>query len=165
MNLLTKNLAKRTAFRLALAVAAVVLLIDQLSKNWARDTYGDSAPGEIIGTWLRFTYRKNPGAAFSSFTGSGQLIGFVAIGVALFLVYLIGNASRRAELLALGLILGGALGNLSDRVFRGEGFLDGAVVDWIDWWFIPTFNIADASLNIGVAVLLLAALFGAGARE
>ncbi|MCP3997870.1 MAG: signal peptidase II [bacterium] len=165
MNLLTKNLAKRTAFRLALAVAAVVLLIDQLSKNWARDTYGDSAPGEIIGTWLRFTYRKNPGAAFSSFTGSGQLIGLVAIGVALFLVYLIGNASRRAELLALGLILGGALGNLCDRVFRGEGFLDGAVVDWIDWWFIPTFNIADASLNIGVAVLLFAALFGAGARE
>ena len=54
---------------------------------------------------------------------------------------------------------GGALGNLSDRLFRGEGTLDGAVVDWIDWWFIPTFNIADAALNVGVALLLIAAIF------
>lgn len=165
MNLLTKSLDKRAAFRSALIVAAVVLLVDQLSKNWARDTYAGEPPAEIIGSWLRFTYAKNPGAAFSSFTGSGQIIGLVAIGVAIFLVYLIGSASRRAELLALGLILGGALGNLSDRVFRGEGVLDGAVVDWIDWWFIPTFNIADAALNIGVAILLLAALFGVGSRE
>lgn len=165
MNLLTRSLDKPRAFRFAVSVAALTVLLDQLSKNWARDTYGDSGPAEIIGTWLRFTYTKNPGAAFSSFTGSGQIIGLVAIGVALFLVYLIGSASRRAELLALGLILGGALGNLSDRIFRGEGFLDGAVVDWIDWWFIPTFNIADAALNVGVAVLLLAALLGAGARE
>jgi signal peptidase II len=61
-------------------------------------------------------------------------------------------------LIALALVLGGALGNLTDRIFRGSGVLDGHVVDWIDWWFIPTFNIADAALNVGVAVLLLSAL-------
>ena len=83
----------------------------------------------------------------------------------LFLLYLIARSSRRVELFSLGLILGGALGNLTDRVFRGEGVLDGAVVDWIDWWFIPTFNIADASLNVGVAILLLATLFGGSSDE
>jgi signal peptidase II len=108
---------------------------------------------------LQFTYAENPGAAFSSFLGSGPVIGFIAIGVTGFLLYLISRTTRRIELIALGLILGGALGNLTDRIFRGEGVLDGSVVDWIDWWFIPTFNIADAALNIGVAVLLLAALF------
>ena len=99
------------------------------------------------------------GAAFSSFTGSGPLIGVIAFGVVVFLVYLVARTHRRIDVLALGLILGGALGNLADRVFRGEGVLDGAVVDWIDWWFIPTFNVADAALNVGVAVLLIAALF------
>jgi signal peptidase II len=87
------------------------------------------------------------------------LIGVIAFAVVLFLIYLVARTSRRIDVLALGLILGGALGNLTDRVFRGEGVLDGAVVDWIDWWFIPTFNVADAALNVGVAALLIAALF------
>ncbi len=165
MSLLTKHLDARAAYRLAIAVSLSLLLVDQLTKNWARDTYSGGPPTEIIGTWLRFTYTKNPGAAFSSFTGSGRLIGFIAIGVVLFLLYLIGKSDRRIEILALGLILGGALGNLTDRIARGDGFLDGAVVDWIDWWFIPTFNLADASLNVGVAVLLLTALFGVAHRE
>lgn len=146
------------AFRLALAVGFAVLLVDQLTKNWARDTFQDG-PVEVIGSWLQFRYSENTGAAFSSFTGSGQLIGIIGIGVIGFLVLLISRTSRRTELVALGLILGGALGNLVDRIFRGSGALDGAVVDWIDWWFIPTFNVADAALNVGVALLLIAALF------
>lgn len=146
------------AFRLALAVGFAVLLVDQLTKNWARDTFQDG-PVEVMGSWLQFRYSENTGAAFSSFTGSGQLIGIIGIGVIGFLVLLISRTSRQTELVALGLILGGALGNLVDRIFRGSGVLDGAVVDWIDWWFIPTFNVADAALNVGVAVLLIAALF------
>ena len=161
---LIKRLERSAAYRFALATGLLVLAVDQLSKNWARDAFADGRT-EIIGSWLRFTYTKNPGAAFSSFTDSGQLIGVIAIGVTLFLLYLIARSSRRVELFSLGLILGGALGNLTDRVFRGEGVLDGAVVDWIDWWFIPTFNIADASLNVGVAILLLATLFGGSSDE
>jgi signal peptidase II len=158
VSVLNKRLEARAAYRLALAVATGLLLVDQLTKNWARDTLQDG-PVSVIGSWLQFTYAENPGAAFSSFLGSGRVIGFIAIGVTGFLLYLISRTTRRIELIALGLILGGALGNLTDRIFRGEGVLDGSVVDWIDWWFIPTFNIADAALNIGVAVLLLAALF------
>ena len=145
------------AFRLAFAVGLGIVLVDQLTKNWARDTFQDGSV-EVIGSWLRFRYSENPGAAFSSFTGSGQVIAVIGVGVIGFLVFLISRTTRGIELVALGLILGGALGNLIDRIFRGTGVLDGAVVDWIDWWFIPTFNVADAALNVGVAVLLIAAL-------
>ncbi len=162
---MTASLDTRKSHRLAVLTALVVLVVDQISKNWARDTLAGEPPREIIGTWLRFTYTENPGAAFSSFTGSGRIIGLIAIGVILFLVFLIGKSTRRTEVFALGLILGGALGNLTDRIFRGTGFLDGAVVDWIDWWFIPTFNIADAALNVGVAILLLAVLIWGSARH
>ncbi len=164
MPLFTKHLNRSAATKLGLAVALGLLLIDQLTKNLARDSFQDGSV-DVIGTWLRFRYAENPGAAFSSFTESGQLIGLIAIGVTVFIVYMIAKTTRRVELIALGLILGGALGNLSDRIFRGEGFLDGAVVDWIDWWFIPTFNIADAALNVGVALLLIAALIAGPAHE
>lgn len=164
MSILNKQLGRDAAFRLAVVVGLLLVAVDQITKNWARDSFQDG-PVEVIGSWLRFTYAQNPGAAFSSFAGSGRVIGFIAVGVSVFLVYLITHTSRRIELVALGLIFGGALGNLADRIFRGEGVMDGAVVDWIDWWFIPTFNIADASLNVGVALLLLAALFGGRADE
>lgn len=164
MSSLTEHLTKRAAQRLALLAAGVVVVVDQITKNWARDHYGGGYT-EVIGSWLRFTYTKNPGAAFTSFTDSGQLIGIIGIVVVGFLLYVLGRSSRRAEVFALGLILGGALGNLSDRIFRGPGFMDGAVVDWIDWWFIPTFNLADAALNVGVAVLLLTMLFAGVASE
>ncbi len=57
--------------------------------------------------------------------------------------------------LAFGLIIGSATGNLVDRIFRGSGFLDGKVIDWIDLWWIPTFNIADMSITIAVGLLLI----------
>jgi signal peptidase II len=53
------------------------------------------------------------------------------------------------------LIIGGALGNLVDRIFRGPGFLDGKVIDWIDLWWIPTFNVADMSITVAVGLLLI----------
>jgi signal peptidase II len=165
MSYLTERLGRESAYRLAVVTSLVVLTADQLTKNWARDTFAGGPPTEVIGTWLRFTYAQNPGAAFSSFTGSGRTIGFIAIGVTLFLLFLIGRTAHRAEVFSLGLILGGALGNLTDRIFRGSGFLDGAVVDWIDWWFIPTFNIADASLNVGVGLLLFGVFLGTTSHD
>ncbi|MEA2001801.1 MAG: signal peptidase II [Actinomycetota bacterium] len=164
MSFLNRQLDRDAAFRLALTVGVAILIVDQITKNWARDMFQD-APVEVIGDWLRFTYAQNPGAAFSSFAGAGQIIGLIAVGVTIFLLFLVARTTRWLELVALGLILGGAMGNLSDRVFRGQGLLDGAVVDWIDWWFIPTFNVADAALNVGVAVLLLAAMLTARSHE
>lgn len=164
MPYLTTQLSRAAGHRLALLTAGSVLIVDQVTKNLAREVFAGGYT-EVIGSWLRFTYTKNPGAAFSSFTDSGQLIGVIGIFIVGFLVYILSKSSRRIEIFALGMILGGALGNLTDRVFRGEGFFDGHVVDWIDWWFIPTFNIADAALNVGVGLLLLTLVFAGVAHE
>ncbi len=110
----------------------------------------------MIDGFLRLHLTTNTGAAFSLFQNSGPLIGIIAIGVVVMIFVVLGDASKRIEAVALGMVLGGAVGNLLDRVFRGNGFLDGAVVDWIDWWWIPTFNVADAAITSGVALLLIA---------
>ena len=139
---------------LTLAVAAAVVVLDQLTK-WMALSIFDDGPTSVIGDFLVFRLVFNPGAAFNSLQGSGVLIAVVAIVVVLFLVRLSGSTEHRSEALVFGLILGGAVGNLADRIFRGDGFLDGAVIDWIDWWFIPTFNVADSSLTIGAILAVL----------
>jgi signal peptidase II len=113
----------------------------------------------VVEGWFQFRLTYNTGASFSLFSGGGQLIAVVVIGVIAMIFYILGDASRRLEAVALGLILGGAVGNLLDRVFRGSGFLDGAVVDFIDFSFFPTFNVADMAVNIGVGLLLIAAFW------
>ncbi len=108
----------------------------------------------MIGDLFQFRLARNSGAAFSTFTGSGPLLGLVAIGVVIMIFVVLGDAGHRMEAVSLGLVLGGALGNLADRAFRGPGFLDGRVVDWIYLSFFPTFNAADAAITIGVVLLL-----------
>jgi signal peptidase II len=139
---------------IALAVAAVVLVLDQLTKWWALSA---DLPTSLIGDFLALRLVRNSGAAFSSLQGWGVLIGVLAIGVVLVLVRVSASAKHRGESVVFGLIMGGAAGNLADRIFRGDGFLDGAVIDWIDLWFIPTFNVADASLTVGAALAVAVA--------
>ncbi len=81
------------------------------------------------------------------------------IGVIGMIFYILGDASRRIEAVALGLVLGGAVGNFIDRAVRGDGLLDGAVVDFIDFSFFATFNVADIAVNAGVVLLLVAAFW------
>lgn len=83
----------------------------------------------------------------------------IVIGVVVMIFYVLGDASRRIEAVALGLVLGGAVGNLIDRVLRGAGLLDGAVVDFIDFSFFATFNVADIAVNVGVLLLFVAAFW------
>lgn len=154
---LESRLDRGRAYRIGLITAGSVVVLDQMTKAWAHASLqGD--PRTLIDGFLRLTYAENTGAAFSSFTGSGPMIGVIGVAVIALLLYLIDRSRRPVEIIALGLILGGALGNVADRVLRGPGLLDGGVVDWIDLWIIPTFNVADASLNVGVALLLLASL-------
>ncbi|MDH3607580.1 MAG: signal peptidase II [Acidimicrobiia bacterium] len=143
--------------RLTLSVAAAVVALDQLTKWMALSAF-DDGPTEVIGDFLVFRLVRNPGAAFNSLQGSGVLIGLVAVVVVLALIRLSGSTEHRSEALVFGLILGGAIGNLADRAFRGDGFLDGAVIDWIDLWFIPTFNVADSSLTIGAVLAVVVSL-------
>lgn len=141
----------------AAAIGAAVVLVDQLTKAWARSALDDQVI-EVIPGFLRFALAENSGAAFGLFKDGGQIIAVLAV-VAVVIIFIAFRAvDRWADVIGMGLVLGGAVGNLVDRLTRGSGLLDGRVTDWIDLWFIPNFNVADASISIGVALLLLGAL-------
>lgn len=141
---------------LAFLVAAGVIAVDQLTKWWAVNDLADG-PIVLIEDFLQLRLTFNTGASFSLFSNAGPILAIVAAGVVVLIVYVLRDAARRTEAVALGLVLGGALGNLIDRVFRGDGMLDGAVVDFIDFSFFATFNVADVAINVGVGLLLIAA--------
>ncbi len=151
-----------TRLRWTLLVAVTVVVADQLTKAWAERALADG-PIVIIDGFLRLRLTENPGAAFSSFQGAGPLLAIIAVGVAAWIVIMIRRSGHTLEALALALVLGGAVGNLIDRLTRGEGLLDGPVVDFVDFSFFPTFNVADAAISVG-AVLLLVAVMRHGER-
>jgi signal peptidase II len=126
-----------------------------LTKTWAVNTLADG-PIVVIPNLLDFRLTFNTGASFSIFSDQGPILAVAAIGVIIMIMVVLGDASRRIEAVALGLVLGGSLGNLIDRVFRGDGWFDGGVVDFIDVQ-VFTNNLADISLFVGVGLLLLAA--------
>lgn len=137
-------------------MAAGVVALDQLTKAWAISALADG-PIAIIDTTVQFRLARNTGAAFSLFASGGPIVGIIVIGVVILIFVALGDASRRLEAVALGLVLGGAVGNLLDRAFRGDDFLSGAVVDFAYTSFFPTFNVADTAITFGVALLLLSA--------
>ena len=145
---------RRTA--LVVAVAAVVVVIDQLTKTWAAHTL---ATRDIDLVWtLRLHLARNRGAAFSLGFGSGGVIAILAIVVVIVFLVVGRSVNTKWGVLSLGLVLGGAVGNLVDRAVReGSGFLGGAVVDFIDpqWW--PIFNVADMAVSIGGVLLVFVA--------
>jgi signal peptidase II len=135
-----------------LAIAAVVVLADQVTKTWAVDHVSDRAIHVIWTLRLAVTY--NSGAAFSIGQGITPVFVAVAVGMVVALVVIARRDETIGARVALGLVLGGALGNLTDRVVRHH---HGAVVDFIDfrWW--PVFNVADASIVVGAILLALSA--------
>lgn len=151
----TETLATRT---LALAVAAGVLVLDQLTKQWALWALEDGPIALIGDEFLRLRLVRNPGAAFGRLTGLGGWLALLAVVAVVVIVLSLRSTERRSEAVALGLILGGALGNLVDRLFRGDGLADGEVVDFIDFSFFPTFNVADTAITLGAIAALALAL-------
>jgi signal peptidase II len=143
-------------------VAAVILALDQLTKWWAVRALSDGDQVDLIGS-LRLRLSSNTGAAFSIGDGRnlGPLIALLALAVVGFLVSTGDSTRRRLGAVAVGMVAGGAVGNLADRAFRdhpGSGLLGGAVIDFIDlqWW--PVFNVADASIVVGAITLVAASL-------
>jgi len=139
-------------------VAAIVLALDQLTKWWALERL--SPPdGSIDLFWtLRLSLTFNSGMAFSQGRGFGPVIGAIALIVVVVLVISAGRGASTLGAVAIGMVVGGAAGNLCDRLFRSDsGFLQGKVIDFIDlqWW--PVFNLADAAVVIGGVLLVVAA--------
>jgi len=151
-----RRVSSLTTTGVALVAAAAVIAADQLTKWWA--TSGLRLhPISLFGGTLELHYVTNPGAAFSMLQGWGSLIAIVAVALAIFIFLVVRKVEHRPEAIALGLVLGGALGNVIDRVFRGPGLADGRVVDWIDFSFFPAFNVADSAITIGAALAVLVA--------
>ncbi len=151
---------------LALAVALVTIGADRATKVWAerRLVAGPCRPGgreciDLVGS-LRLHLIYNPGAAFSKGIGIGPLFGVVAAVMAVILLRLAATSTDRVRVVLFGLIAGGAVGNLIDRVVRAEsGFLSGSVIDFIDaqWW--PVFNVADAAVVCGVIAFVIRSMW------
>jgi signal peptidase II len=140
------------ANRLAVAgvVACCVIAVDQLTKSWAVSRL---ARGDIHVFWkLDFVLQYNSGSSFSFAQGWAPVIGAAAVVVVAILVVMVRRAGSNAVAAALGLVIGGALGNLSDRVFRSH---HGAVVDFVALHFWPTFNVADSCVVVGSIILVL----------
>jgi len=133
-------------------VSSVLLALDQLTKSLALSRLGDG-PVELFWT-LRFFLASNTGFAFGTAEGYGPWVGAVALVIAGMLIRMKNQIEVTGGLISLGLILGGALGNLADRMFRGAGWGRGAVVDFIDLQFWPIFNLADAGIVVGVGSLV-----------
>ncbi len=137
------------------AAAVIVVALDQMTKHWALRALSDRDI-DLVGS-LRLKLIFNDSAAFSIGGGRTTLISLLGLMVAAFIVRLGLKAEARLWAVGLGVILGGALGNLVDRSFRaGGGVLGGHVVDFIDlqWW--PVFNVADMALWVGVGLLAVA---------
>lgn len=128
--------------------ALVVLVLDILTKGWAVSALSNGRDIHIIWT-LHLALIHNEGMAFSTGTNVGPFIGMLAIVVIGILLLTMRKQSNLVSLVATGCIIGGATGNVLDRVFRGSGFMNGAVVDFIDlrWW--PVFNVADIGIVCG----------------
>ena len=149
------------AVAVMMAVAAIIVAADAISKTLVQRHLPGHEPLRLLDGLLTLDLTYNAGAAFSLGTSYTVIIALIAIGV---IVFLIRTARRLRSIgwsIALGLLLGGAAGNLADRLFRPPGFLRGRVVDWINLPHFPwTFNIADSAITCAAVLIALLALRG-----
>jgi signal peptidase II len=157
--------ARRPRMLLLLSIAAAVLLVDVVSKVLV---VANVEPGEnirLLDGAVYLTFWRNTGAAFSFAEGATVLFSLIAVAVAVVIVRQARRLYSTGWAVALGLVLGGAIGNLADRIFRAPGFLRGGVVDFIsvfapDGRVFPVFNAADSAITIGGILGVLLALRG-----
>jgi signal peptidase II len=143
----------RSAGQTPKLIIVAVVIADQATKNWALNSLSDGRTIDLFWT-LRFNLVFNSGMAFSQGQGLGRLIGLLAIGVAVWLWLSLKKASTNLLRVGTAMLIGGALGNVVDRLFRGEKWLAGSVIDFIDLQWFPVFNIADSAVTLGAAMLI-----------
>ncbi len=150
----------RRRTRLLVGVAAVVLALDVITKVLAVELLTPGVPVPIIGDTVTWTLVRNSGAAFSMATGYTWVLTLIALGVVGGILWMGRRLVSPWWAVGLGMILGGALGNLADRFFRSPGPMRGHVVDFLSvgWW--PVFNVADPAVVGGAILLVGLSLFG-----
>lgn len=160
---------RRRLTLLTWSVVGLVWGLDQVTKALAVANLTGSDPVPVVDGVLQLRLLYNPGAAFSFATGMTWLLTVVAVVVVVVVVRMSRRTGSLAWALALGLLLAGATGNLTDRLFRDPGFARGHVVDFIEWPGFPVFNVADAAITCAAALIVLLSLRGipldGGARD
>ena len=125
-----------------------------LTKFWATHSLEGKNSRSILGNFLRLEFARNPGAAFSSFTGLTIFLTLLAIGALVAIIWYVPKISHPLWALGFGSLTGGICGNLADRLFRAPGFMQGEVVDWIRLPNWPLFNVADSFIVTSVALMI-----------
>ena len=141
-------------------MAAVVLALDVLTKHLVVAELEHREPVRLLGGALLLNVSRNSGAAFSFAQGATILFTGVAVAVVVVIVRTARRLGSTAWAVSLGLLLGGAVGNLVDRLFRAPGIGRGAVVDFIDFRVWPVFNLADSAIVVGGLLAVLLSLRG-----
>lgn len=161
-----RSTTRTTAPILLFGIAAVVFVVDLLSKNWvvANLTEGETVP--VLGEFLQWHFVRNPGAAFSFATGMTWVFTLLATVVVGVIVWQIRRLRSAPWAVFLGLLLGGVLGNLFDRLTRAPGFPEGHVIDFIltPWMWLgfrpAIYNVADMAIVVGMVVFVIVTLLG-----
>lgn len=143
-----------------LAIAFVVWFLDLVSKQWALSALADHRPRRVLGDFLQLWLTWNPGAAFSMGTGTTWVFTVFASAIAVMVVVKANVLRNVWWVVGFGGLLGGALGNLTDRLFRAPGFPQGQVVDFIALPNFPVFNVADSFITCSVVLMFWLSLRG-----
>lgn len=152
--------ARRLSVTVLWMMAVVIVVVDQLSKQWALFALSDGQHTALLGRALGLVLVRNPGAAFSFATGQTWIFALIASLVVVIIVRVSRNLASRSWAVALGLVLGGAVGNLIDRLLREPGFLRGHVIDFIDYGGYFVGNVADIAIVLAAAGIIVLSLGG-----
>ncbi|MGH3470971.1 MAG: signal peptidase II [Nocardioidaceae bacterium] len=142
------------------AVAVVAYAADQASKWWATHHLTEGVPHQLIGSWLQLRLTHNAGAAFSVGTGYTALLSIVALTVIAVCLRMARRLGSTGWAIALGLLVGGALGNVTDRLLRPPGPFRGWVVDFLQLPHWPVFNLADSAITVAALMFIILSLRG-----
>ena len=146
---------RRRLYAVLLGLAAATLVVDQLTKLWALASLTPGEPVDLVGSALRLNLIRNPGAAFSLGDGSTWILTVISVSILVWVSVSARKVGTMSWAVALGLLLGGALGNLVDRFFRPPGPGRGHVVDFIDYfgWFVG--NVADIAIVVAAGLIMV----------
>jgi signal peptidase II len=152
--------SRRRLFGVLLVLAGVTLALDQATKVWALASLTPGDPVPLVGSWIRLNLIRNPGAAFSLGNSATWLLTAISVAILVWVVIASRRVGTTAWAVALGLLLGGAIGNLLDRLLREPGPGRGHVVDFIDYFGLVIGNVADIAIVVAAGLIAVLAYRG-----
>jgi len=142
-------------WRTLFSVAWFVWVLDLATKIWAVNTLSHRPNIKVLGSFFQLTFVRNSGAAFSFAEGATIFLSLFGIAVLCAIFYFSPQITSKGWAVVLGLVMGGILGNLVDRIFREPGVLRGHVIDWMQLPHWPIFNVADSAIVIAALISMI----------